>query len=218
MKKAYKFFGIALVCLIALNFSACDNPVAKLLAAGTESGISGNLSGNFESATFFTAEVVNISQKMFGDVQIGSEEVLYNLDDSPDFVYVEFTNSGYGVFAADSLELLEYSAQGSLPYQTTNARRYYNGPKNYLIKVNDQFVNEFTNESYAISVDEAREYSQAIRQTFSISERELEVESEENNGEPIARAAVLPGKNKPKIYSSNSPFNFILKWARHEAQ
>ena len=173
MKKANKLLGIALVCLSALSFSVCDNPFSKPPAVGAERGVTGSLSENSEQLTVFTAGIEKLSQEMFGDVRIASEEPLYNLDESPDFIYVEFTNSGYAVFAAESLELLEYSAQGSLPYQNTQSRRYYNGPKNYLTKVNDQFVDEVTNESFTISVSEAKEYSQAIRQTFSISEREL---------------------------------------------
>ena len=114
------------------------------------------------------ADIEKLSQEMFGNVHIGSEEFLFNLDESPDFIYVDYTNSGYAVFAAESLELLEYAAQGSLPYQDTQARRYYNGPKNYLTKVNEQFVNEVTSESFTISATEAKAYSQAIRQTFLI--------------------------------------------------
>jgi len=197
MKKANKFLGTALVCLFALSYSACDNPAGKLPAVGTERSIAENLGEHSEQLTAFTAGIEKLSQEMFGNVRIGSEEILYNLDDSPDFIYVEFTDSGYAVFAADSLELLEHAAQGSLPYQNTQARRYYNGPQRYLTKVDEQFVNEVTNVSYAISVDEAKTYSQAIRQTFSISEKEIKVEPEENNVELIARAVALPGRNNP---------------------
>ena len=144
----------------------------------------------------YTADIVKISRELLGNVIIGSQEFLFNLDESPDFIYVDFTNSGYAVFAADSLEVLEFAAQGSLPYQNTRGRRYYNGPKGYYTKRNEQFVNEVTNESFVISASEARASSQAIRQTFSISKRELELEREENNGELIVRAAALSEKNK----------------------
>ena len=162
MKKTNKFLRIALVCLFAVSFSVCDNPFGKS-PAYTERGITGGYE-NSEQFTAFTAGIEKLSQEMFGDVRIATEEPLYNLDDSPDFIYVEFTNSGYAVFAAESLELLEYSAQGSLPYQDIGARRYYNGPKNYLAKLNDQFVNEVTNESFTITATEAKAHLQAIRQ------------------------------------------------------
>ena len=48
MKKTKKLLGIALVCLFAWSYSACDNLAAKLPAAGTESGITGNLSEHSE--------------------------------------------------------------------------------------------------------------------------------------------------------------------------
>jgi hypothetical protein len=128
MKKA-TLLGMALVCVFAGIYSACDNP------AGMRNP------GKYpEQLMAYTASIEKISREMFGNVIIGSQEFLYNLDDSPDFIHVDFTNSGYAVFAAESLELLEYAAQGSLPYQNTRSRRYYNGPKGYFSKINEQFV------------------------------------------------------------------------------
>ena len=131
MKKVNKILGIALICLFAISYSACGNLVDKLSTADTSCT---ERSEHLERLMAYTADIENISQEMFGDVEITSKEFLFNLDDSPDFIHVEFTNSGYAVFAADSFELLEYAAQGSLPYQNTRARRYYNGPKRYLTK------------------------------------------------------------------------------------
>ena len=166
MKKARTLLGIIFVCLFAVSYSACDNPFAKLPTVGTESGIMGYLNEHSEQLTIYS-DIELISQEMFGDVRISSEEFLYNLDDSPDFIYVDFEDSGYAIFAADSLELLEYSANGSLPYQDTRARRYYNGPKAYLNKEGEQFINIITAETFSLSVNEAKARSQKTRDIFN---------------------------------------------------
>ena len=67
-----------------------------------------------EHLTAYTDDIVKISQELLGNVIIGSKEFLFNLDESPDFIYVNYINSGYAVFAAESLEPLEFAAQGSL--------------------------------------------------------------------------------------------------------
>ena len=85
--KAKKFLGIVLVCLFAVSFITCDNPFGKPPTTGTERGVTENLGDYTEQ---FTAGIEKLSQEMFGDVRIASEEPLYNLDDSPDFIYVEF--------------------------------------------------------------------------------------------------------------------------------
>jgi len=128
MKKV-KFLGIALVCVFALIYSACDNPIGKPPAVDTQRSITGNLEDYSEQEyseqlTACKTDIEKISQELLGDVVIGYIEFLYNLDDSPDFIYVDFTNYGYAVFAAESLELLEFSAKGSLPYRNTRGRRY----------------------------------------------------------------------------------------------
>jgi len=203
MKKTKKLLGIALIFVFAVIYSACDNPADKLPEVDITRDNTGNQGEDSGRLTADTTDIRKISQELFGDVIIDSQEFLFNLDESPDFIYVDFTNYGYAVFAAESLELLEFAAQGSLPYQNTRGRRYYNGPKGYYTKINEQFVNEVTNESYVISASEARAYSQAVRQTFSVGERELKVEPEENNEELIVRATVLSGKNNPPIDRTN---------------
>ena len=43
-------------------------------------------------------------------------EYIYNLDDSADYIYIEFNEGGYAMLVANSLEIMEYSLQGNLPY------------------------------------------------------------------------------------------------------
>jgi cyanate lyase len=121
MKKA-KLLGRALICVFAVIYSACDNPADKLPKVGIRDN-TGNLGEYSERLTAYKTDIEKISQEIFGDVIIGSKEYLFNLDESPDFIYVDFTNYGYAVFAAESLELMEFAALGSLPYQNTRGRR-----------------------------------------------------------------------------------------------
>jgi len=46
---------------------------------------------------------------LFGDISIKSGEYLYNLDESPDFIYVEFEDFGYAIYSSQTLDILEYS-------------------------------------------------------------------------------------------------------------
>jgi hypothetical protein len=161
MKETKKLLGIAFLCLFAWGYSACDNPVNEPRAVDAARGITRQEDMD-EPFDYVITGIEKVSQELFGDVKIGSEEFLFNLDESPDFIYVDFTNSGYAVFAAESFELLEYAAQGSLPYQNTRARRYYGGPTNYFNKENEKFVNTVTKESVHVTSVEAETYSRRI--------------------------------------------------------
>ena len=115
-------------------------------------------------------ELEKLTNELFGDVRIRSTEYLYNFDDSPDFIYLDFENYGYAVFMRETLELLEYAAQGSLPYQNSREKKYYSGPKNYFNKIDRNFVNAVTSESFFLSNSAAKGYSQELRRVFSASE------------------------------------------------
>ena len=61
-----------------------------------------------ESNTLYS-EIQIVCKELFGeDVNIRKAECLYNLDESADFIYVEFDSSGYAVFANQTLDILEY--------------------------------------------------------------------------------------------------------------
>lgn len=66
--------------------------------------------------------VESLSKELFGDLKIKSSEYLYNFDDSADFIYVDYEGYGYAVFFASTLELLEYSPKGSLPFLIQNQK------------------------------------------------------------------------------------------------
>ena len=74
------------------------------------------------------AIIESISKNLIGDVSVNTVEYLYNLDDSPDYIYVKYKNNGYAVFSSNNLNILEYSLEGDLPYPELN-KKYYAGPK-----------------------------------------------------------------------------------------
>lgn len=128
------------------------------------------------SSTAFAAEnktvkdlqnIESVTRKIFGYKKICAIENLYNYDDSADYIYVDFADYGYAVFLSDTLELLEYSAEGSLPYLNTLSTKYYGGPTNYLTKVGERFVNVVSGEFVSYSVADAATRSKEIRTIFS---------------------------------------------------
>ena len=46
-------------------------------------------------------KVVTVTYGIFGDVRIRSSEYLFNLNDSPDFIYVDFEDYGYVVYLSE---------------------------------------------------------------------------------------------------------------------
>ena len=73
-------------------------------------------------------------QSTFEDRTISSCRYIYNWDGSPDYIYATLQGGGYAILSRTTLELLEYSLQGSAPYQNASVQGYYAGPCNYLEK------------------------------------------------------------------------------------
>ena len=104
---------------------------------------------------------------IFGDRTISLCEYMYNLDDSADYIYIEFEDSGYAIYDKKTMVLLEYSLQGSLPYTDSNASKYYAGPTNYLYKnENNQFHNIITGKQIEILETEIYSLANQIRETI----------------------------------------------------
>lgn len=157
--------------------------------------------------------IEQISYELFGEVKIKSSENLYNLDESPDYIYADFENSGYAVFLAETLELLEYSPQGSLPFLNSKVKKYYSGPQNYFNKEGERFINAVTNESFILSTADARTISQNIRGAFSVSEhkgKEIDTYKEQNdiefNSAENVSTSIMSVSNSPPI-NRNIPIN-----------
>jgi len=153
--KKFKLIGLALViCLAASLFAVFSGTIVTVFADEKENDICFH-------------DVETISHEIFGDIEINSSEYLYNLDDSADFIYVDFENYGYVVYLKETMEMLEYASQGSLPYSGTESRKYYAGSANYLTRTsNEQFFNAYSGETIYVSDVIARSFSQSIRESL----------------------------------------------------
>lgn len=114
-------------------------------------------------------DIEDVTKELIGNVSVSKSEYLYNLDDSADYIYVEFENSGYAIFLKETMEMMEYSAQGKLDYANHNTRKYYGGPSAYLIKENDYFIDTTTNQSIYMSQESAQLYSKDVREKLAIN-------------------------------------------------
>lgn len=105
----------------------------------------------------------NTLQSAFSNKTIRACEYVYNLDDAADYIYVEFEEGGYALFARETMEMMEYSLQGTLPYSDSSIRNYYAGPSNYLQKINAKFIDMKTNKPLDITPEDAIAFSQQVR-------------------------------------------------------
>lgn len=103
---------------------------------------------------------------LFEKNSIQSYDLMYNLDDSADYFYVEFEQGGYDIFTIKTMEMLEFSLQGSIPFINSRSKKYYAGPSNYLQKNNDCFFNVSTRIQLNISSLEANFYASKTREAL----------------------------------------------------
>ena len=103
-------------------------------------------------------------EPIFEERDVVKCEYLYNLDDSADYVYIEFEDEGYAVYAKDTMELLEYSLQGKSPYKSSNSKKYYAGPTNYLEKNMNQFIDINSGEKLNIKENDFKNISKKLRE------------------------------------------------------
>lgn len=113
--------------------------------------------------------IEKVAKDLLGDVTIRKSEYLYNLDDSADYIYVEFNDGGYAVFLKQTMEMLEYSVRGKLDYAGSVSKKYYAGPSSYLIKENDYFIDTASNQRLNITQESARQYSSSIRESLMLN-------------------------------------------------
>jgi len=157
MIKLYTFLILGIVFYCALNTSSlvvfAEN-ISNFVEIKNNSDI-------LSKETIY--KIKSLTKEMFGDVNVSSNEYLYNLDGSSDYIYVEFENSGYAIYYKETMELLEYSAQGYLSYPTDSIK-FYGGPSMYLTKQNDLFVDTLTGDILNISSKSANLYSNEVRE------------------------------------------------------
>ena len=90
-------------------------------------------------------------------------EYLYNLDNSADYLYVTLNGGGYAIFNRYTLEMLEYSLFGELPYDCDSSIKYYAGPTNYLHKDGCWFEDIITGQKVNITSQDAVLFAQQMR-------------------------------------------------------
>ena len=161
--KKIRIIGLGLVLCLVLSLGIVLVNGNAVSAFATDGGVVATNGLSIENAT----------REIFGDQKIKSTEYLHNYDDSTDYIYIDFEEYGYAVFFKDTLEMLEYSPQGNLPYQNSTAKRYYGGPANYLYKENDMFRNVATGEVMTMSAIDAKSYSNDMRAFLSKKDQEL---------------------------------------------
>ncbi len=156
MKKIRKITSFSFLLLPVLVLFILSSLSGTMTAfASTESTTI--LSNAEKSSSLGTVESV------FSGKSVSSCEYIYNLDDSADYIYVEFENGGYAVYAKNTMEMMEYSLQGNLPYDTSVSKKYYAGPSNYLQNVDGQFYNVESGEQLTLSKAEAYEFANTVR-------------------------------------------------------
>lgn len=107
--------------------------------------------------------IEKVSKELFGNVEIKMSDYLYNLDDSFDYIYVEFSYGGYAIYMKDTMELMEYSPQGRIDYSEIQGKKYYGGPNQYFSKVDGKFVNIVSGETLNLSDAQIQVYSENVR-------------------------------------------------------
>lgn len=106
--------------------------------------------------------------KIFGNVEINSIEYLYNFNDSPDYVYVDFEGLGYVIYYRTTLEMMEYSLEFDLDYSNIDSRKYYAGPSNYYGKKNNKFIDVDTGDYLNLSDSDIELYANNLTSFFSV--------------------------------------------------
>ncbi len=181
MRKIKSFRLIGFIIALAIIFSSLS-VFGSTVAFAAEDSTSYSGEEFVESKEFSNAANGETLQSAFSNKTVRECEYVYNLDDSADYIYVEFENGGYALFSRETMEMMEYSLQGTLPYSNSSTKDYYAGPSNYLQKIDSKFINALTNEQLDITADEALKFAQQVRTSIkSQSSYKSNVKIENNN-------------------------------------
>lgn len=168
MRKIKSFRLIGFIIALAIIFSSLS-VFGSTVAFAAEDSTSYSGEEFVESKEFSNAANGETLQSAFSNKTVRECEYVYNLDDSADYIYVEFENGGYALFSRETMEMMEYSLQGTLPYSNSSTKDYYAGPSNYLQKIDSKFINALTNEQLDITADEALKFAQQVRTSITTS-------------------------------------------------
>ena len=120
--KAIKFATIAMVFVVFTSLFGIS-AFAETNGNGTV-----NISTGKIKVSGYENVVENFVEPIFGKRAVSLCEYAYSLDGSADFIYVEFAQGGYVIFAKDTMEMIEYSLVGVSPFGEFDGERYYAGP------------------------------------------------------------------------------------------
>lgn len=177
-----KLMAKALCVLIGILFISSGEITNISMQASAESFLLKDNAGKIfnhkeklNQRDFSCYSVENVVNELFEESAIKKCEYLYNLDESPDFIYVEFEDGGYAIFLKENMEMLEYSVQGVLEYSKTDLIKYYGGPGYYFNKSNnDCFINTVTNGEIHITEELAQEYSREVRDVLKNNSKNVD--------------------------------------------
>ncbi|MBE5730340.1 MAG: leucine-rich repeat domain-containing protein [Clostridiales bacterium] len=155
---------------------------------------------------------------VFGDKKVSSCEYAYNLDDSADYIFVEFENGGYAIYSKYTMEILEYSLYGSLPYQDSMDKKYYAGPSNYLHKSDNQLYNTLSGERIDMVESEKLAFAQQTRSaTGNEAELNFDVElineteiNQVETNEVVMSEAASPKMDEDNLIAASTEAGYLI--------
>lgn len=169
-----KIFKTSNQFVVAITF-VCAIVLMIVLLCSANTAEAQEVRFNFDNTDALTID--QTIDGIFGDVDVASCGYLYNFDDSADFIYVKFAGDGYAVFNKYTLEMLEYSPFGELPYEEGNSLQYYAGPTYYLRKNKNQFENIVTGQKMDVTHNETIILAQKTREILYNSGVQHEIAS-----------------------------------------
>ncbi|MBE6131090.1 MAG: leucine-rich repeat domain-containing protein [Erysipelotrichaceae bacterium] len=123
----------------------------------------------------------NLETKMneiFEEKEISEIDYLYNFDDKPIFIYIDFIGGGYSILSIDCSTILEYSLSGNGPYYNID-KKYYCGPTYYLSRISkNEYYNSYDNQEYYLSDNQLLKINQDLETIANVNAFNYEIETE----------------------------------------
>ena len=126
-----------------------------------------------ENSSLIDISLNSIIQDLFDDVNISRKEVLLNLDNSADYLYIENRNGGYVVFLKETMEMLEYSKSGKISFPNDSSNKYYCGPGQYYYNKSDYLIDVNSKDYFILSADERKHYAETTRTNLYKNYKEI---------------------------------------------
>ena len=159
--RKYNFLGILVVLafIISIGVIFCND---SIIANAESSSVYSNENSLEEFAIEDAIELTASGKEVL------SCEYLYNLDESPDYIYVSFTDGGYAIYSSITLEMLEFSPVGELPFENDGSSKYYAGPAKYYQRSNSTLKEILTGNIFNIDTYTANSISATLRNSLGV--------------------------------------------------